>query len=370
MSNFYKNLILLGFGLGVSLLLAEGVLRIFNPFDVRLRGNEILLPRNREYVIQNSKIPKLDPVITHRKNSIGFRGAEPPEDFDRALSLVAVGGSTTEEYYLSDEKTWPALIQKKLANHFNDLWINNAGFDGHSTFGHQMLIDQVLADLHPDVLLFLIGLNDIERSDLNEGYDNGFAKNHYLNGLDYVTKKSELANLLANLARVWQAQRIGVAHSSIDLSTLERIDVEEEEMQRVLEEQRPYLEAYRQRVLRLIELTRAAGSEPLFLTQPVLWGEGIDPTTKQELTRIKIKSGRHAKLFWLILQQYNQVTKEVGEQNNVLVIDLANEMPKDSKYYYDGYHFTNEGAEKVAEIVAPRIKTFLEKMNATKGTQK
>jgi hypothetical protein len=53
------------------------------------------------------------------------------------------------------------------------------------------------------------------------------------------------------------------------------------------------------------------------------------------------------------------VTKEVAAQEHLFVIDLANELPKSSKYLYDGVHLTNEGAEKVSGILYERLKTYL-----------
>jgi hypothetical protein len=43
----------------------------------------------------------------------------------------------------------------------------------------------------------------------------------------------------------------------------------------------------------------------------------------------------------------------------VLVIDLAREFPKDSRDYFDLTHYTNRGAEKVAEIVYQQLEPYL-----------
>jgi hypothetical protein len=49
------------------------------------------------------------------------------------------------------------------------------------------------------------------------------------------------------------------------------------------------------------------------------------------------------------LELYNDVLRSHSSQ--VTVIDLSREMPKNSKYYYDFIHFTNEGARLVSEIL-------------------
>lgn len=55
--------------------------------------------------------------------------------------------------------------------------------------------------------------------------------------------------------------------------------------------------------------------------------------------------------YWEILQQYNQETKDIASKNNIPVIDLAELMPKNSLYYYDFIHYTNEGAAVVSQII-------------------
>jgi hypothetical protein len=93
----------------------------------------------RPYVIEVLGIVGLEGLearIVHRKNSLGFRGPELPADYAERLSIIAVGGSTTECFYIPDGKTWPDLPADSLGGNFSGLWLDNAGLDGHSTWGH------------------------------------------------------------------------------------------------------------------------------------------------------------------------------------------------------------------------------------------
>ncbi len=62
---------------------------------------------------------------------------------------------------------------------------------------------------------------------------------------------------------------------------------------------------------------------------------------------------------WEILELYNDVTREVAGEQDVFLIDLAAQLPKNSAFYYDYHHFTNRGAEEVAKRVATELRTFL-----------
>ena len=149
-------------GLGV----AEVALRVFNPFEVRVRGGRIVLRSNVEWRFSGPDGEQLDAEILHRKNNIGFRGEDYAQSDDR-LRVFAVGGSTTECLYLGEGRTWVDLLETRLQRNFSRVWVNNAGLDGHSTFGHQILLDDYIASYEPDLLIYLTGINDIARQDLS-----------------------------------------------------------------------------------------------------------------------------------------------------------------------------------------------------------
>jgi hypothetical protein len=77
------------------------------------------------------------------------------------------------------EKHGPDVLEEKLANDFQPLWINNAGLDGHSTFGHAVLIEDYISRLKPKLVSFLVGVNDVGRRDLGE-----FELQHVRNWID------------------------------------------------------------------------------------------------------------------------------------------------------------------------------------------
>ena len=67
----------------------------------------------------------------------------------------------------------------------------------------------------------------------------------------------------------------------------------------------------------------------------------------------------NGELTWRALELYNDVTRRVGAENGVLVIDLAAELPKNSDYYYDFYHFSNKGGDEVGRIIAEHLHSSL-----------
>ena len=162
LGNLGKNLLVLLISLILVLSFCELVLRIYNPLGFRIKGNKLILPINKKEIIHHEHgLGKLDQVVIHQRNSLGFRGPEPPADFAKDLTIITVGGSTTECFDLAEDKTWPYDLGVKLKPDFTHLWLNNAGLSGNSTFGHYILMQDYLVKLQPKVVLFLVGINDV-----------------------------------------------------------------------------------------------------------------------------------------------------------------------------------------------------------------
>ena len=347
---------------GLALGGAELALRVRNPFGFRMRGNTLVLPANKVYDIradQASRSDQLDAHVIHTKNSLGFiqvddRSATYPITID---PLVAGGGSTTEGFYLSDGRTWPERLAVRLRPELRKVWVNNAGLDGHSTFGHLLLTRQALVRLHPRVILYLIGVNDMF-ADAPRGFDR-VAQNRWAE----VANHSELAATLLNLYRWKHTQRfedLGAMPKPVALRDRPRHPVPPKVAERLWQEQDRRLAAFRDRLEQLVVLNREHGTEPVLITQPSLLG-GVDRRTGIDTRPIEVELWEKldGALAWRLLERYNDVTRQVGRERGVLTIDLARTLPKDSTFFYDFFHFTNEGADRVGAIVHDGLAPWL-----------
>lgn len=345
---------------GLALGGAELVLRTRNPFGFRMRGNTLKLPANQVYDIradQRSRSDQLDAHVLHTKNSLGFRGPEPPDDFPGWLTLVAVGGSTTECFYLSDGRTWPERLAARLQPEFRQVWVNNAGLDGHSTFGHLLLTGQALVPLRPKVTLYLVGVNDMFTDaprELDQGEQNPWT---------VIANHSELAATLLNLYR-WNRTRkiedLGAMPKPVALRDRPLHPVPPAVAERLWKEQDPRLAAFRGRLERLVAMNREHGIEPVLITQPSLLG-GIDPRTGIDTRPMEVELWEKldGALAWRLLERYNDVTRQVGRERGVLTVDLARSLPKSSTFFYDFFHMTNEGADRVGAILHGALTPWL-----------
>lgn len=344
-------------GCTVSFALAEIVLRIHNPLAAPARAADIELPVFKAMARTLEPDPRICTDWRVRHNSLGFRGPEPPGDLAAHDTLLTIGGSTTACFALSDGYTWPDELRRLLSGPLPDLWINNAGFIGHSTFGHLVLLEKYVAVLRPRHVLFLIGLNDMGRDDLTSWDEELRARDSLKNRL---LGASEVLSSLLTIRRYCRAVDQGVAQAgTLDFAALPPADRPERPVAALRAAHADFLAAFRSRVVALVRTCRDHGIRPILMTQPAMYGDGADPATGIDIGSRAFQDGGPAREQWRILELYNDVTRSVAAERGVHLIDLASLMPKDSTYYFDWWHFSIAGAREVARLVADHLVPML-----------
>ncbi len=362
-----KNAALLAAGCLAAFLLLEGFLRLYGPLQTRVRGGDIVLFPYKRYEVKNDRFPKLEKEIVRSNNSLGFRGPELPADPAKVLTVIAVGGSTTEGFYLSDGRSWPERLGARLAASFDGAWVNNAGMDGHSTFGHEALLKSYIIKLKPKTVVFLTGLNDMGLSSASR-FDRLLTENKErplpARALVWAAGRSRVFSLVQNLVLYSRAIKAGLVHAELDLKAMKTADLPAVSRAVLLKAHAAGAAAYGRRLAGLAKLCRDNGIEPVLATQPLLCGRGKDPATGADLERLAAGDEyRNCSGQWAALELYNAETRRIGRDLGMTVADLAAGLPKDSRYYYDFSHFTAEGADKVASLVYRDICPRLAKLS-------
>lgn len=334
---FKKSLTVL-FGVILSLVLCEIILKIYNPFQSRVRGNEIILKSNyKRNVVIDPPIKGLQNQFTYSTNSIGFRGPEPPkgDDWNKALTILTIGGSTTECSLLADDSTWSAHLFQQLKSKNPAVWLNNAGLDGCSTYGHIILMRDYVVKLKPDYAVFLVGINDLVKSSFDN--EDGFLIKRNESFWRTLLKKSELFTLISNLLEASKSSKVNVAHGN-DPNDYKNNDLNnpDSNYRKTLNlKLTQMIPEYTKRVAEIHQLCQSAGIRPIFVTQPK-----FDDTASNS---------------WKVMDLYNKALTAYCVKNTIPCIQLGDKMPRSLDNYYDQIHFTNKGASVVADILYPEI---------------
>src|SRR6476469_7808041 len=91
----------------LSLALLEGGLRLITPPS--LFSPLVPLRPHHRMALNAAGLPGVSPHGVFSTNRWGLRGEEPPRDWKSHYTILTIGGSTTQCFFLDDHKTWPAL---------------------------------------------------------------------------------------------------------------------------------------------------------------------------------------------------------------------------------------------------------------------
>ncbi len=97
------------------------------------------------------------PIVYSRDKS-GYRSKDP---YSQKKIILTIGGSTTDNRFVTDGETWQDYLDKKIT----DFDFINGGVDGQSSYGHTKSIinwhSKALNNKNVSVIIFYIGINDI-----------------------------------------------------------------------------------------------------------------------------------------------------------------------------------------------------------------
>jgi lysophospholipase L1-like esterase len=276
--------------------------------------------------------------------------------------MFTVGGSTTECGYLSDGLTWTDRVGQRLSESFDQFWINNAGLDGTTTHGHLELLQGYLVDFSPDVVVFLIGYNDSMGPEANR-FDRalgtlGTGPLSFSSFKGFLISLSERSITVRNAINVYRGQRFRRRGGWSDFiewqSEKEGEPLPPNGKKELRIHQEVYIPLYKERVERILSVTRAQKILAVLVTQPIPFGASVDPDTGKNLARVRYGAFKRARI-----ELYNNVLRDVASTQDVPLVDLARQMPKRTSLFFDEVHFTLRGEEVASEIISQELLRIL-----------
>jgi len=308
-------------------------------------------------------------------SSRGFRGDEIPEE--RSYKILAVGGSTTECLFLDQTEAWPHLLQERLSEAApgRRVWVGNAGKSGLSTRDHVVQLRYLLPDLPPiDAIVFLIGVNDLALRNLQDSeYDPDFLSREGAEGqllprafgvypLDNPALPWHRRTAIWQLARNFERKLRAARRDYQDQAGRHYLRWRTErrnatKIREVMPDLTTALEEYSRNVNSLIDLAGQHSVRPIFLTQPTIWRRDLPPDLTARLWVGKIGEGEDGEYYSVAvlaaeMDLYNDTLTKTCHARNVECFDLASRIPKDETVFYDDDHYTEQGSELIADLIA------------------
>lgn len=342
------NLAVFGVGIAIVELLFGAW---FSPDNL----NRLNLIRGR---IFNSDVSGLyetpSPIIKYSRDKYGLRGScgDPSR-----INLLTVGGSTTDQRYISDGSTWQDVLQNRFAAVGSPVVVGNAGVDGQSTFGHIKNFDwwfPYIPNLKPGYILFYVGLNDFYKDEGSE-----FDEIDRDTLVTVIKEHSALWHLLRTVKGTYEALlKLKLGHNKVDFAKMQWT---REPLQNNYAFMSPRLDAYAQRLRILVARTRGLGSEPIFVTQPSRFFRRTASGVQGLEDVIPTYDGRRVNGvdFYHMMNQFNQVMQTVCNEEHVLFIDLAADPGWDDADFYDYVHMSPKGARKVGICLFEKLENVI-----------
>ncbi|WP_046756394.1 SGNH/GDSL hydrolase family protein [Kordia jejudonensis] len=299
-------------------------------------------------------------------DELGARSISNYEDANH--KIVVFGGSTTACFALTQEKTWPALLEKELGDSY---WVGNFGRPGNNSSHHALQFKYTLDKPQlsdAKTVVVMLGVNDFvgylispdRYLHLPENNLKRFAFQHVPNDHLPFYKRLTLYQL-ASRAK----QNITFYFKHKDYLTQTSLDIRALKKKSKIVSELPNLEAglahYEKNILDLIEQAKAKNIRLVFVTQATMWRPDLEPKYEE----LMITSGfENNEAFYSTpalyegMEVFNERLKEICKQQNIACIDL--QLPKTTESFYDDFHFNESGAKLTAEQLSEALRKVLE----------
>jgi lysophospholipase L1-like esterase len=254
------------------------------------------------------------------------------------LTIAFLGGSTTECTYVDEQARFPYLVGRLLEKETH-LKVNsyNAGRSGNNTLHSLNVLLNKVVNLKPDIVVMMHNINDLAILMYEKTYWNTNPSRSPI-----IEKKPNFKTVGKDLEQTFHLIR----------------DLTFPNLSRAIKKMFSFGrksggdEFKKVRGRTFINICRARGIIPVLMTQPSRLTDHPDPLIKRLMHNLETSQGITYAEFKGAFDRLNQTIREVGAKNQVLVIDLAQEIPPVKENICDVAHFNDRGSQLVAARIA------------------
>lgn len=312
-----------------------------------------LMRKNRNQ-IHDYEIKFDNKIYKHRykRNFHGFRGEElNPSD----IKIVFLGGSTGNQRFTPEVFTIVGRLNEMLKNKNFDYQIINGSTDGKSTFG--MMNDfkfwfPKLEGFDPEIFIFYIGLNDkfyrgnckISK-DIHFDYNDCLMEKKFSDRIEDYFKNNSITYLLIKKLKHKYFPENKIRYSFFGYRTAngkslyDKFNYLNFSQAKKIYHKNPFTaddkfvaDELKKRILKLVNFSKLYNAEALFITQ------------------VQFDGVRDIDLY-----KANNTIKEFTRQNDLNLIALDERIQMQINDFYDPWHTTLIGSDRIAKNIFPDI---------------
>ncbi len=257
----------------------------------------------------------------------------------RIVRIAALGGSTTFGTGVTDEDTWPYLLQSLLGNNY---CVVNFGVPGYSTAESIVQMALIVPEFKPHFVIVCHGWNDIRNY-----HEEELGADYYGHGIRQFANLSIAANCTDPMKKLQDVS--GLFHYLTKIRTFAS-SFTTESPSKTLAYPDPFVDRIYLRNLKTIKLLSENLSAHTILVPQVLnWQNFADPVGWSR--HIDHRSMRE------LVNRFNGLMQSVcsDEEKSCVFVDISRNIKWTNDDFVDNGHFSRTGGQKLAEILAGEI---------------
>jgi hypothetical protein len=280
------------------------------------------------------------------------------------LTIVFLGGSTTECLYMDEEDRFPyqvgRLIERDLKLKVNSYNSGKAG--NNSLHSIDILLNKVMF-INPDIVVMMHNINDLIILLFEKSYwNNNKMKSPIIEIKPSIGKNLDMSLIILRDYFVPNLSR-AVGELYIQFFVKERItEFPAIKGQKIEVTSHQLLQNFKANLEIFIDICRHRHIVPVLMTQANRFKEDPDVFVASLMRRIEIEHGITYNEFKEIFDLFNEQIRIVGKTNNVLVIDLADKIPRENQYLYDTIHLTSLGSRLTSQEIYHNLRFIIHDM--------
>jgi lysophospholipase L1-like esterase len=282
------------------------------------------------------------------------------------LTIAFLGGSTTECVYVDEDNRFPYLVGR-LLEHQTHLKVNsyNGGRSGNNTLHCLNVLLNKVVNLKPDIVVLMENINDLAILMYDKTYWNNQPSRSPL-----LEKPPTFKTVGKDLEQTFHLVRdLTFPNLSRELKQLSLFGGQGKKDEfhgvrgkKITIDQDLLVREFSLNLQTFINICRAREITPVLMTQASRLTESPDPLIQKAMQSLEVSQGITYTDFKGAFDRLNQTIRDVGAKNQVLVIDLAREIPPVKENIADVAHFNDRGSRLVAARIAAALTPIIARL--------
>jgi len=260
------------------------------------------------------------------------------------MSIVFLGGSTTECHYMDEDLRFPYLVgrslESKLGKRINAY---NSGRAGNNTLHSNLLLQGKVITMRPRIAVLMEGMSDLTFLAVFKNYWSPSATRGLVQNKEDIFFTQWIIEHVHGPAREsTNDERSGARGTPATNLTPEQVST-----------------VFRKNIELFVYLCRQHKITPVLMTQFNRLTDDLAPNLQEQFRPMFTSWGIGYEQYRACYDALNQTIRQVAKEQNVQLIDLDRLVPKTKDYMYDVVHLNVNGSRFVTNIVSNALEAEL-----------